>query len=78
MNNPGSLDMHMNNLLGGGIGIANPSKGIVNATMNYYGCAGGIGATGCGTISGSGVTSSPWLSAPVQSVTANQPKVGGR
>jgi hypothetical protein len=69
MNNPGSLELHMNNLLGGGIGIANPSKGVVNGTMNFFGCAGGVGATGCGTVSGSSVTSSPWLTAPVPSIT---------
>ena len=66
MNNPGTMELHMNNLLGGGIGVMNAGKGSVNGTMNFYGCAGGAGTTGCGTISGT-VGSSPWLTAPVGS-----------
>jgi nitrous oxidase accessory protein NosD len=64
MNNPGTTELHFNNLMGGGVGVANPS-GLINAGMNYFGCAGGPGATGCSTVGSSAVTSSPWLSAPV-------------
>jgi hypothetical protein len=65
MNNPGSTELHMNNLMGGKVGVANPS-GTINATMNFFGCAGGAGTTGCSTV-GSSVTAAPWLSAPVSS-----------
>lgn len=75
MNNPGSMEVHMNNLLAGGTGLANLGKGIMDGSMNYFGCAGGAGATGCGTVSGSAVGSTPWLSAPVSTApAANQGK----
>jgi len=65
MNNPGAMEVHMNNLLGGGTGIANLGKGIVDGSMNYFGCAGGAGTTGCGAVTGSSVGATPWLSTPV-------------
>lgn len=46
------IDVHLNNLLGGGIGVANQGAGRVNATQNYWGCPGGPLAVGCSTISG--------------------------
>jgi parallel beta-helix repeat protein len=64
MNNPGGMDLHLNNLLGSGVGVANLGKGSVNATLNFFGCPGGPGTTGCSTVSGSSVTTSPWLHAP--------------
>jgi hypothetical protein len=68
MNNPGGMSVHLNNLLGGGVGVANLGKGTVDATMNFFGCAGGPGATGgCSAANGSGVVSSPWLSEPLAS-----------
>jgi hypothetical protein len=70
MNNPGSMELHMNNLMGTGIGIANLGKGVVDGSVNYFGCAGGAGATGCGTLSGPSVGASPWLTAPVASAPA--------
>jgi hypothetical protein len=68
MNNPGA-DLHLNNLLGTGTGVANLGKGSVNASMNFFGCSGGPGTTGCTTVSGSSVVSSPFLSAPVSTVS---------
>ena len=70
MNNPGSMEVHMNNLMGTGTGIANLGKGIVDGSNNYFGCPGGAGTTGCGTVSGSLVGSTPWLSAPVGTAPA--------
>ena len=46
------IDVHLNNLLGAGIGVANQGSGNVNATQNYWGCAGGPGALGCATVVG--------------------------
>jgi hypothetical protein len=70
MNNPGAMDVHMNNLMGGGVGVANLGQGTVNATENFFGCAGAPGTTGCGSVSGTAVGSSPWLTAPVASAPA--------
>jgi hypothetical protein len=61
------MELHMNNLLGGGKAVVNLSTGVVNATMNFFGCAGGAGTTGCGSVSGPLVSAAPWLSAPVSS-----------
>lgn len=72
MNNPGSMEVHMNNLLGGGIGVQNLGKGSVNASMNFFGCAGGPGATGCSTATGA----SPWLTAPVATAPSAGPGRG--
>lgn len=69
MNNPGSMELHGNNLLGGGIGVMNAGKGVVNGAMNFFGCAGGAGTTGCATVNGT-VSASPWLSMPVASAPA--------
>jgi parallel beta-helix repeat protein len=65
MNNPGSMEVHSNNLLGSGVGVANLGKGGIDAASNFFGCSDGPGATGCTTVSGSGVVSSPWSSAIV-------------
>jgi Right handed beta helix region len=65
MNNPGSMELHLNNLLGGGIGVDNLGPGVVDATMNYFGCAGGPGTSGCSSAKGPNVTTSPFLSSPV-------------
>jgi parallel beta-helix repeat protein len=47
------IDIHLNDLLGGGVGVANQGNGTVNATQNYWGCPkGGPGAPGCSTVSG--------------------------
>jgi parallel beta-helix repeat protein len=70
-NSPGVTDVHLNNLLGTGVGVANPSKGTVNATQNYFGCSGGPGTPGCTTITGTGaLISSPWLNTRTNTVTA--------
>ena len=55
------IDVHLNNLLGGGVGVANQGSGRVNATQNYWGCPGGPHALGCSTVS-AGVTVSSSLS----------------
>jgi hypothetical protein len=76
MNHPGGMDVHLNNLLGGGVGVTNLGKGAINATMNFFGCAGGPGSTGCSTVSGSGVTSSPAMHTPVATAPAAGPAKG--
>ncbi len=71
MNNPGTMDVHLNNLLGAGAGVANLGKGGFDASANFFGCAGGPGTTGCSTVSGAGVLSPAWLGAPVATAPAN-------
>jgi hypothetical protein len=66
MDAPGGMELHLNNLPGG-IGVANLNKGTVNATLNFFGCPGGPGTPGCGTIKGTGVISGPWMSMPLGS-----------
>ena len=70
MNNPGSMELHLNNLLGTGIGVANLGAGTVDATMNFFGCAAGPGSTGCSTVKGSSLTSSPSASASIGTAPA--------
>jgi hypothetical protein len=72
MNNPGSMEVHMNNIMGGTTGVANLGTGFIDATLNFFGCAGGPGSTGCGTA----VSASPWLSAPVATAPAAGPGKG--
>jgi parallel beta-helix repeat protein len=64
MNNPGSMDVHMNNLPGPGVGVANLGKGGIDASSNFFGCAAGPGTTGCSTVSGT-LLSPGWLSTTV-------------
>ena len=58
------VDVHQNNLNGGGAGVANLGPGTVNATNNWWGCAKGPNASGCSSVSGANVQSTPWLSSP--------------
>jgi parallel beta-helix repeat protein len=66
------VDLHQNNLLGGNIGVANDCTldkasctGVnIDATENYWGCSTGPGTSGCSTTSGTGITSTPFLTSP--------------
>jgi parallel beta-helix repeat protein len=64
VNNPASIDIHFNDLRDG-VGVANLGSGTANATQNWWGCSGGPGASGCGNVSGTGVSWTPWLSSPL-------------
>jgi hypothetical protein len=63
------VDIHLNNLLGGKIGVADVCvfdkstvcTGSIDATENYWGCVAGPGGPGCTTASGSDITFTPWL-----------------
>ena len=55
------LSLHQNNLLGAGaIGLQHVGGGVIHAARNFWGCAGGPGATGCSTVVGT-ATVTPWL-----------------
>jgi nitrous oxidase accessory protein NosD len=60
MNNPGAMDLHLNNLLGTGVGVANLGQGSVNASLNFFGCSGGPGTAGCTTLMGSSISATPF------------------
>ena len=60
-NSASVLDLHLNDLNGTGVGVDNLSPGgWVNATENWWGCAGGPGVSGCATVTGT-VAWTPWL-----------------
>jgi nitrous oxidase accessory protein NosD len=64
VNTPADVDLHFNNLLGGGIGVANLGAGTVNATRNYWGCFAGPSSNKCSSVSGPDVDSVPFLRVP--------------
>jgi len=76
MNTAGSMELHLNNLLNSGIGVANTGAGQINGSMNYFGCAGGPGTTGCATVTGSSVHSSPFMSTQIGSAVSATSSVG--
>jgi hypothetical protein len=72
INTPANVDIHLNDLLGDKIGVANicafdnPGNlsvctGSVDATENFFGCPGGPGGRGCSNASGPNVFVKPWL-----------------
>lgn len=69
INTPAEVDMHLNSLLGSGIGVGDvcafdASKvctGTIDATENYWGCPAGPGERGCTTISAPRILWIPWL-----------------
>lgn len=68
VNTPAEVDAHLNELLGGSIGVANvcaldaaACTGSIDATENYWGCPAGPGGNGCSTTSGSSIRFAPWL-----------------
>jgi hypothetical protein len=63
-NSASNLNLHLNDLAGGGVGVANMNPlGQINARENWWGCSGGPGAQGCSTILGTSqsVAYTPWL-----------------
>jgi parallel beta-helix repeat protein len=59
------VDAHLNDLNTHHVGVANLDSGSVDATENWWGCAGGPGAPGCATATGAGVRTTPWLRHPI-------------
>jgi parallel beta-helix repeat protein len=70
VNTPAEVDIHLNDLLGGKIGVGDvcaldASKvctGTIDATENFWGCEAAPGGSGCTTVSGSDIRFAPWLS----------------
>ncbi len=61
----GQMNVHLNNFNGRATGVDNIGAATVDATENWWNCPLGPGSTpGCATVSGTGVTTSPWLTTP--------------
>jgi hypothetical protein len=73
VNTPAQVDTHLNDLLGGEIGVADVCAfdhatictGSIDAAQNYWGCPAGPGGKGCATASGSDIRFIPWLREPI-------------
>lgn len=73
INTPNEVHVHLNDLLGGNIGVAyvcgfdkgTACTGTVNATENYWGCPTGPDGNGCSTASGSQITTAPALASAI-------------
>jgi hypothetical protein len=74
INTPAEVDVHLNDLLGRNIGVedvcafdkATACTGAIDATQNWWGCAGGPGNHECSSASGTDILFQPWLQNPVQ------------
>ncbi|HEX8711947.1 MAG TPA: right-handed parallel beta-helix repeat-containing protein [Terracidiphilus sp.] len=63
----GELTVHFNDF-SAGTAIYNLNAATVDATENWWGCPQGPGGAGhCATVTGSGVTTTPWLTSPFNS-----------
>ena len=65
-NTSGNVVIHLNDLEGGSVGVANTGTGSDDATENYWGCPAGPGSKGCAQITGTHVTATPALRDPIQ------------
>jgi Right handed beta helix region len=73
VNTPAQVDLHLNDLRGAKIGVADVCAfdgatictGSIDATQNYWGCPAGPGGHGCSTASGADIRFSPWLKDPI-------------
>jgi len=74
INTPAEVDVHLNDLLGGQVGVADVCvfdkatvcTGSIDATQNYWGCHAGPGNNRCTTASGADIRFTPWLHRPVR------------
>lgn len=74
VNTPAEVDIHLNDLLGEKIGVADvcafdkatACTGSIDAVEDYWGCRAGPGARHCTTVSGSDIRYTPWLPDAVQ------------
>ena len=73
VNTPAQVDTHLNDLLGGKVGVADVCAfdhasictGSIDATQNYWGCPAGPGGKECATASGPDIRFIPWLREPI-------------
>jgi Right handed beta helix region len=73
INTPAEVDIHLNDLQGGKLGVADvcaldgshACTGSIDATENYWGCSSGPGGPGCTTFNAPRILYTPWLKKPV-------------
>lgn len=56
----GQMNAHLNDF-DQGVGIDNMGAASINATENWWDCAGGPGTGNCASVQGTGIVTSPWL-----------------
>jgi hypothetical protein len=78
INTPSRVDVHLNNLLGKQIGLANLGAGSSDATENWWGCPNGPGSSGCSTVNGPNIIVSPWLTQPIVIAPTNASSPSGQ
>jgi Right handed beta helix region len=69
INTPAAVNIHLNDLLGGKVGVADVCAldgatictGLIDASENFWGCSAGPGGHECSTASGSDIRFTPWL-----------------
>ena len=59
-----AAQIHLNNFPNNQVGVQDLGTAGVDATENWWGCANGPGASGCASVSGSGILFTPWLTHP--------------
>lgn len=72
VNTPAEVDIHLNDLLGGKVGVgdvcsfdgASICTGHIDATENFWGCTTGPGGNGCSSVSGGNIRFTPFLTNP--------------
>jgi parallel beta-helix repeat protein len=67
-NSSAVVDVHLNDL-GSGTGVANLGAGAVNASENWWGCGNGPGTSGCSSVAGANVVTTPFLTQPIRPIT---------
>lgn len=75
INTPAVVDVHLNDLDGGKLGVADVCAldgasictGKIDATENFWGCPAGPGGRGCSAASGTDILPTPWLNTPIVS-----------
>jgi hypothetical protein len=73
VNTPAEVDIHLNDLRGGKLGVADVCAldgarictGTIDATENFWGCRKGPGGEECSSTSGTNIVWTPWLDKPV-------------
>jgi hypothetical protein len=73
INTPAQVDIHLNDLMGGQVGVADVCAfdsatictGGIDATENYWGCPRGPGGLQCTTASGADIRFTPSLTSPL-------------
>lgn len=61
----GQMNVHLNDFNGRAEGVDNVGAATIDATENWWGCPFGPGSKGgCSSVSGTAVSTSPWLTAP--------------